>query len=167
MDRYSEFFCRLVQQIFPSHYRNVSQWSNSGKFSTDCRSDVPTENETSPWKFQVGDKVRISKYKHILEKSYLQNWTDGIFVVVLCHESNTRTYGLTDLLGEKITGRFYEQELRKVMKEDNDEYIVEKVLKTRRRNGKLEHFVKWQVYADKFSSWTTDVHRLQLLVYVL
>ena len=53
------------------------------------------------------------------------------------------------------------------MKEDNDEYIVEKVLKTRRRNGKLEHFVKWQVYADKFSSWTTDVHRLQLLVYVL
>jgi len=112
------------------------------------------------WNFQVNDKVRISKYKNIFEKGYLQNWSDEIFVIALRHESNPPTYGLKDLLGEEIKGRFYEQELQKVIKKDTDEYTVEKVLKSRRRKGKLEHFVKWQGYADKFNSWTSDVHRL-------
>ena len=31
---------------------------------------------------------------------------------------------MKDLLGEEIKGRFYEQELQKVIKEDSDEYIV-------------------------------------------
>jgi hypothetical protein len=39
-------------------------------------------------------------------------------------------------------------------------YIVEKVLKTRKRNGKLKYFVKWKGYPDKFNSWTTDVYTL-------
>ena len=112
------------------------------------------------WKFQIGDKVRISKYKNIFEKGYTQNWTDEIFVVAIRHNSNPVTYGLTDLLGEEIKGRFYEQEIQKVDKQDSDEYVVEKVLKTRRNKGKVEHFVKWRGYADKFNSWTTDVHRL-------
>ena len=122
------------------------------------------------WKFKVGDKKKISKYKNISEKRYLQNWSDEIFVDAKRHESSPSTYGLDDLLGEEMKRRFYEQELQKVinddsgkfstMKVDNDEYIVENVLETRRRNGKLEHFVKWQGYADKFNSWTTDVHRL-------
>jgi len=112
------------------------------------------------WKFQVGDKVRISRYKNIFEKGYLQNWSEEIFVIAIRHESNPPTYGLKDLLGEEIKGRFYEQELQKVTKQDGEEYIVERVLKTRRRNGRLEHFVKWQGYADKFNSWTTNVHRL-------
>jgi hypothetical protein len=117
--------------------------------------------KTEPhWKFQVGDKVRISKYKNIFEKGYLQNWTDEVFVIAIRQSTNPATYGLKDLLGEEIKGKFYEQELQKVSKEADDVYIVEKVLKTRRRKGKLEHFVKWQGYADKFNSWTTDVHRL-------
>ena len=103
-------------------------------------------------KSKVGDKVRISEYKNIFEKGYLQNWSDEIFVITFRHESNPPTYGLNDLLGEEIKGRFYEQDIKKVIKEDNDEYIVEKVLKTRRRNGKLEQLVKWQSYADKFNS---------------
>jgi len=117
--------------------------------------------KTEPhWKLQVGDKVRISKYKNIFEKGYTQNWTDEIFVVALRHNSSPVTYGLKDLMGEEIKGRFYEQELQKVIKEDSDEYVVEKVLKTRRRKGKVEYLVKWQGYADKFNSWTTDVHRV-------
>ena len=118
----------------------------------------PVKTETR-WKYEVGDRVRISKYKTIFDKGYLQSWTDEIFVVDVRHPSNPATYGLKDLLGEEIKGRFYEPELQKVTKEDNV-YIVEKVLKTRRRRGKLEHFVKWEGYGDKFNSWTSDVHRL-------
>jgi len=117
--------------------------------------------KTDPnWKYQIGDKVRISKYKNIFEKGYLQNWTDEIFIIAIRFPSNPPTYGLKDLMSEEIKGRFYEQEIQKVDKNDDDTYVVEKVLKTRRRNGKLEYFVKWQGYEDKFNSWTTDVYRL-------
>ena len=52
---------------------------------------------------------------------------------------------------EEIKGRFYEPELQLVVKEDV--YDVEKVLKTRRRNGKMEYYVKWKGYPDKCNSW--------------
>jgi hypothetical protein len=73
--------------------------------------------------------------------------------------SEPPTYSLKDLLGESIKGRFYDHELQKVVKTD-DVYIVDKVLKTRKRNGQIEHYVKWRGYADKFNSWTTDIHTL-------
>ena len=67
------------------------------------------------------------------------------------------TYGLKDLAGENIKGKFYEQEIQKVI--DDGVYEVEKVLKTRKRNGIVEYFVKWSGYPDKFNSWTTDVFK--------
>jgi len=70
------------------------------------------------------------------------------------------TYGLVDLSGEEIKGRFYEEELQKVVKTGEDEYIIDRVLKTRKRNGQVEHFVKWRGYADKFNSWTTGLRTL-------
>ena len=36
-------------------------------------------------------------------------------------------------------------------------YVVEKILKTRKRAGKIEYFVKWRSYPDKFNSWTDHV----------
>ena len=37
-------------------------------------------NDKNP-KFQVGDHVRISKYKSIFAKGYTPNWSEEIFVV--------------------------------------------------------------------------------------
>jgi hypothetical protein len=108
-------------------------------------------------KFDIGDKVRITKYKNVFAKGYTQNWTDELFLIVQRHANSPVTYSLSDLSGEPIKGRFYEQELQKIVKND-DVYIIEKVLRTRRRNGQLEHFVKWKGYADKFNSWTADIH---------
>jgi hypothetical protein len=66
---------------------------------------------------------------------------------------------VSDLSGEFLKGKFYEPELQLVSKTD-DVYIVEKVIKTRRRDGQLEYFVKWRGYPNKFNSWTTDVYKL-------
>ena len=62
------------------------------------------------------------------------------------------TYAIKDVADEVIKGRFYEPELHLIINEDNV-YDVEKVLKTRRRNGKIEYYVKWKGYPDKFNSW--------------
>ena len=37
-------------------------------------------NDKNP-KFQVGDHVRISKYKNIFAKAYTPNWSEDIFVI--------------------------------------------------------------------------------------
>ena len=37
-------------------------------------------NKKDP-KFEVGDHVRISKYKNIFVKGYVPNWSEEIFVI--------------------------------------------------------------------------------------
>ena len=110
------------------------------------------------YKFDVGDRVRIAKYRHVFQKGYLPLWTQEIFEIADKYPTYPVTYGLKDLAGESMKGKFYEQEIQKVVQID-DVYDVEKVLKTRRRNGKVEYFVKWKGYPEKFNSWLTDITR--------
>ncbi len=42
----------------------------------------------------------------------------------------------------------------KVIKADDEHFDVEKILKTRRRAGKVQYYVKWLGYPSKFNSWT-------------
>jgi transposase InsO family protein len=161
-NRWVDVLQGLIKSYNNSYHRTIGMMPN----------EVTSENEQQIaermyppkqvpiWKFQLGDTVRITVYKNIFSKGYKQTWTDELFTICQRHVSTPATYGLKDLGGEEIKGRFYEQELQKVIKSDTDEYIVEKVLKSRKRNGQIEHFVKWRGYGDKFNSWTTSLHRL-------
>lgn len=111
------------------------------------------------WKFNVGDTVRISKFKNIFAKGYMPNWTEEIFTIFNRYSTYPVTYGLRDLADEEIAGKFYEQELQLITKHD-DVFLVEKVLKTRRRNGILESYIKWKGYPSKFNSWEKDIFKL-------
>ena len=63
-------------------------------------------------RFNVGDRVRISKFKNIFAKGYTPNWSKEIFIV---NKINTVpwTYSLKDLNGEEIIGSFCDRELQK------------------------------------------------------
>ena len=61
-----------------------------------------------------------------------------------------------DFADEPIDGYFYEQELQRVEKEADDMFRIEKVIKTRKRRGLTEHFVKWMGWPAKFNSWVQD-----------
>ena len=98
--------------------------------------------------FKEGDKVRISKYRGIFDKSYKGNWSEELFVIYKTQPTIPITYKIKDLLGEDIKGSFYEQELQKA---DQEVYRIEKVLKKDYRNKRM--FVKWKGYPDKFNSW--------------
>ena len=65
-------------------------------------------NEKDP-KFKVGDHVRISNYKNIFAKGHTQNWSKEVFVVSKIRDAVPWTYVISDLIGEKIVGRFYEK----------------------------------------------------------
>lgn len=111
------------------------------------------------FKFKVGDTVRISMTARPFRKGYLPNWTTEIFTVGARISRSPPVYKLLDYDNEAIEGTFYEQELQRVIKTD-DVYEVEKVLKTRKRRGKTEYFVKWVGYPDKFNSWVPALQTL-------
>ena len=107
------------------------------------------------YKFQVGDRVRISKVKRMFEKSYLPNFTEEMFTIYKRFARQVPVYKLKDDAGEILDGTFYEAELQKVIKED-DVYRVKKVLRKRKRKGVVEYFVKWKGYSSKFNSWVAE-----------
>lgn len=108
------------------------------------------------WKYKLGDDVRISKSRVAFKKGYLPSWTEEIFHISSRIPSDPITYEISDFNDEKLKGKFYEQELQQISKDD-DVYKVEKILKTRKRGRKIEYFVKWKGYNDNFNSWTTDI----------
>ena len=66
--------------------------------------------------FSIGDRVRISKHKNIFKQGYLPNFTDEVFIILDRHPKSIKRgvrtlYTLMDLNSEKISGRFYSEEL--------------------------------------------------------
>ena len=105
-------------------------------------------NKKNP-KFKVGDNVRISKYKNIFAKGYTPNCSEEVFIIDKIKNAVPWTYAISDLNGEKSTGRFYEKELQK---NNQKEFRIEKELK--RKSDKL--YIKWKGYNDSFNSWINE-----------
>ena len=59
--------------------------------------------ETNPKapKFQVNDRVRITKYKNIFSKDYTENWTRVILFIDSVLKTNPYTYKIKDLIGKQ------------------------------------------------------------------
>lgn len=105
-------------------------------------------------KFNVGDYVRITKYKHIFQKGYESNWSDEIFVVSsVIFRTPRLVYTIKDLQGEEVVGTFYDRELQKVVYDPTIEYKIDKIIRTRYYGVKQEVLVKWKGYPNKFNSW--------------
>ena len=102
-------------------------------------------NEKDP-KFKVGDWVKISKYKNIFAKGYIQNWSEEVFVVSKIKNTVPWTYVISDLNGEPITGTFDEKELEKT---NQKKFRIGKIIKG--KGDKL--YVKWEGYDNSFNSW--------------
>lgn len=105
------------------------------------------------YKFEIGDRVRISKAKRTFRKGYLPNWTDELFIIYKRYPTKPPTYLLRDLKETNIKGRFYEEELQKVTKLQHDFWRVEKILKSRGSAARKEYFVKWKGFDKRFNSW--------------
>ena len=74
--------------------------------------DFNKDNNKEARKFEVGDHVRIWKYKNSFAKGYVPNWPEEVFVT-----KNLKilfvpwTYVISDLQREEIVGTFYEKKL--------------------------------------------------------
>ena len=105
-------------------------------------------------KFKVGDKVRISRIKGIFEKGYVGNWSHEVFTIVKVIKDNPVRYKIKDYNDEVIEGSFYNEELQKTKL--NNMFLVEEVLKTRKRKGKKQYYVKWIGFDKEHNSWVNE-----------
>ncbi|GIY69298.1 uncharacterized transposon-derived protein F54H12.3 [Caerostris darwini] len=118
-----------------------------------------TEPNIRQSSFKLNDSVRISKWKDRFEKGYKNNWSREIFTIHQILPRQPIVYKLKDLKGENIKGTFYEKEIQKVT--DSGYYPIEKIIKKKmKKDGKVEHFVKFLGYPEKFNSWVGSVKML-------
>jgi hypothetical protein len=110
--------------------------SNEKKLLTNVYNHIKMVNPQQ--KFNVGDHVRISKYRTIFDKGYLENWTNEIFKIARIQITFPTTYILQDAKNETLRGAFYEHELQKVKYPEI--YLIEKII--RKKGNKI--LVKWR-----------------------
>ena len=90
-------------------------------------------------KIQIGDNVRISKYKNVFAKGYTPNWSEEVFAIKKVKNTVPWTYVISDLKGEGIVRTFYEKELQK---RNHKEFRIKKVIE--KKGDKL--YIKWKGY---------------------
>ena len=64
------------------------------------------EHNKKSARYNVGDRVRISKFKNIFAKAYTPTWSREIFIVNKINNTVPYTYNLKDLNDEEIIGSF-------------------------------------------------------------
>ena len=97
----------------------------------------------------------VSVMKGAFEKGYEAKWSEEIFQIYCVLDwRNLHVYELWDLADEVIYDTFYEQELTRVEKNlEEEQFIVDHVIKSRGRGANKQVLVKWRGYPNKFDTW--------------
>jgi len=163
--RYIDVLSDLVHSYNWSYHRSIKtkpalvNHSNAQDVWNTLYSDL---NAVPPiaYKFNIGDRVRITTKRRTFQKGYESNWSEETFEITNRIPRHPPVYEVKDMMDEIIEGTFYEKELQKVSAAQ-DLFIVEKVLKTRKRkNHPKEYLVHWRGWPKKFDSWVTTLHNV-------
>ena len=138
VDKYNSTYHRSIM-LTPSDARNPKNYQHV------YNALYGIVRKSTSTKFQVGDKVRITRKKGTFEKGFTPNWTEELFTISSVKATNP-TYTIKDQLGEPVRGSFYEQELQLSVQEI---FRVERVL--RKKNNQV--YVKRKGYSNTFNSW--------------
>ena len=111
------------------------------------------ENNDQDPKFEVGDHVRISKYKNIFAKGYNPNRSEEVSLIKKVKNTMPWTCVISDLNGEEIVRMFYKKELQKQIKQSLE---FKKVVK---RKGDKPH-VKCKGYDSTFNSYIDKKNKI-------
>lgn len=121
------------------------------------------ENLRKDPKYKVGDTVRVWAKRTAFWRGYYEDFTREYFKIdqVLTNLPVPR-YKLKDILGEEISGSFFEDELILFNPPDDLEYPIEKVIKKRKLGGTTQYLVKYVGWPEKFNEWKSEQEFIQL-----
>ena len=90
----------IVNEYNNTYHRTIKMKPIDVKDNTYINMDKKVNDKKS--KFNVGDHIRISKYKNIFVKGYTPNWSEEVFVIKEIKNTVPWTYVIDDLNGEQI-----------------------------------------------------------------
>ena len=109
--------------------------------------------KVKPFKFSVGDTVRIAQARHPFTRETSQRWSLETFTVSRRYrKQNFNLYKITDCAKEAMVGTFYEPEMQVVEAPDDMVYRVDKILDEKTQQGVKFVKVKWLGYPNKCAS---------------
>lgn len=155
-DRYLDALPDIVNSYNNSFHRSIKM----------SPAEVTTDNEPTVLKNLqqqqhqsafVKDKlkgeeyVRIARKKGTFEKGATRNFSEEIFKIERRKKTPQKfIYHLVDLADEPITGLFYPEELVAV---DEPSPYKARVLTSRTRNGRKQHYISFLGYPESFNRW--------------
>ena len=110
-------------------------------------------------KFNVGDLVRLNKWKGVFGKGYTANYTKELFRITEAKTSFPPHYRIEDLNGEKILGVYYPQDFSRVRIGENER--VGKVISERNSKKGKEFKVQW--INENKEEWLTESNRYKII----
>ena len=98
------------------------------------------------FRFQPGERVRISRLKSALDKAYRGTYSEEIFTVLSRRHTRPPSYVLTDIRGSVVQGVFYEPEMIRVNDRESQTYVIRDVIRrfTDPKTGKRMATVTWE-----------------------
>ena len=106
-DAYIDKLDDIVNEYNNTYHRTIKMKSVDVKNNAYIDSSKKV-NDKDP-KFEVGDHVRISKYRNIFAKGYTPNWSEEVFVIKKVKNTVPWKYVVNDLNGIEIIGTFFEK----------------------------------------------------------
>lgn len=133
---------------------DVDKISESKLWQQQQQQKTTTKKSSSP--LSLGDFVRISHESGPFRKNFAQNWSEEIFVIVgVDSKDYPIMYYIQDLQGNLIDGKFYKEELQ-VVSGPQEQYRIEKIIRTKGQGKYKQHYVKWIGYDKSHNSWIFD-----------
>ena len=101
--------------------------------------------------------VRVSHENAVFKRAYNEQFSKEIFQVAQRFRMQSiPMYKIKDFSNEPIKGNFYSSELKKVEKNEDALWIIDKKIRKRTVNGKVEFLVYFQGWSSKYNTWVPE-----------
>lgn len=109
-------------------------------------------------KFERGQEVRQKFDEKLLDKGYVQKWSDQVYKIRKVYNKLSKPQYTIALDDRVISRRFYPEELQIVRTTPNTRWIIEKILRKRKRNNIEEVLVRFRGFAPEYDQWIPLTH---------
>ncbi|XP_034234737.1 uncharacterized protein LOC117641481 isoform X1 [Thrips palmi] len=116
---------------------------------------MPHIPDPRPYRFEVGDPVRVSLLRRSMDKAYRGTFSPQVFTVKARRKTRPHTYELRNAAGEPVDGLFFEQELILAKDRPDRRYMIEKEHDRRvnPQTKKKEVQVSWVGWPPSVRDW--------------
>lgn len=93
----------------------------------------------------------------VFKRSYDEQFSKEVFKITKRFRvQNIPQYKIRDMKNYLIKGNFHEAELQKIEKDEDALWLIEKVVRKRKRNGQMQYLCKFEGFDDSFNQWIPE-----------